>query len=236
MAADAIFAGDFHLRENNPAGWDSFFSFLSGPARAVPKLYLLGDVFHCWIGDDDQRPLARQAQKLLRTLCDTGVQVGFICGNHDFVVGAEFGRRTRVKVLGFKAVVTCAQTKILILHGDILCRKDLAFQRRRRFWTFPPVLACARRLPFSYRLNLAKRFMSARSKVISKDALEVDQDLAAKLMRRSKAHMMIHGHTHNPQIISNHGFVRAVVPAWPDVGGLGGWLELSDGKLKIASA
>lgn len=228
--------GDAHLCEEDPGSWAAFFNFLRGPAREAPELYLLGDIFNAWVGDDDQRELACEAAGRLRDIAAAGVRVSLLPGNHDFLLGAKFASIAGARLLGEQAVVTCAGERILLMHGDILCTADVKYQRSRRFWTNPLVRGCARRLPMRVRIAKAKAMTggSVGRKAFKAGLLKVDENLAARLAHKAGARMLVHGHVHAPAVHRSAALVRAVVPAWPAAGGTGGWVELAGGNLRLS--
>ena len=221
------FAADVHLEDGRPEGWRGFFSYLAGPARACGRLYLLGDVFHAWLGDDDRRPLAREAGELLRALADAGVEVSLLWGNHDFMLGEDFARRCGAALLGEEAVVEHGGTRALLLHGDVLCTADEDYLRARRLFAKPSTRFVLRHLPFFARRRVARRMLgaSAGGAVLA----QVDEEHAQKLLAAAGAQILVHGHFHRPGFTEYaDGRGRWTLPAWEPADGPGGWLELGE--------
>lgn len=199
-------------------------------------MYLLGDIFNAWIGDDDERELARLAQQWLAQLVQAGVAVSFIFGNHDFLVGRRFAKATGVRLLGEQAVVQVAGKRLLLLHGDTLITADKAYQEARRRMLWPPRLLLALLLfPRRLRRHKAQQMLAG---VEHSDFLArrtgVDEGLVDRLLEQHSADIMVHGHTHLPgQHAAAGARERWVLPAWGDGGG---WLVADDAGWRLVPA
>jgi UDP-2,3-diacylglucosamine hydrolase len=123
-----LFVSDLHLDASAPATVERFIGFLHAGARTAESLYILGDLFETWIGDDDPDPVRSEVCAELRALTDAGVPVYLMCGNRDFLYGADFERRTGVKLLADPTVATINGERILLTHGDLLCTDDKSYQ------------------------------------------------------------------------------------------------------------
>lgn len=226
----ALFAGDAHLRDDQPEGWETFFDFLRGPARSSQRLYLLGDLFEAWVGDDDRRPLGERMRRELRAVAEAGVAVCLIVGNHDFMIGEEFCAEAAVEFGGLRRLVVLAGRRLLLMHGDALDRR----YRRRRIWANPAIRRLLAAKPLAERLQLAAKY--AADPVGGAAAPEIDERRAGRLIDSLNLDAIVHGHTHRPQL-TDAGGKRAVIPAWPQAGGAGGWIELEEsGRLKLCQA
>ena len=225
------FVADVHLVDGQPATWVDFFEYLAGPARECDHVYLLGDVFHAWIGDDDDRQLACEAKAKLRQLTDSGVRASFIFGNHDFMVGKRFARETGVSLLGEMATIEVAGHRLVLLHGDTLLTSDQRYQSARRKFLRPHFLFYARLLPRWLRRRRGERMLSDQRMFGEQVKAEpVDEDLVNLLLKRHDAQALIHGHTHHcGNFPAAADKVRWSLPAWTG-GESGGWLQAdSDG-------
>ncbi len=236
----AVIAGDAHLRDDEPAGWQDFFAFLRGPAREAKRLYLVGDLFHAWAGDDDQRDLAVAAKAELAGVARCGTAVGILGGNHDFMISTRFCSEIGASYCGLEHIADCGGRRLLLLHGDILCLGDKAYRRIRSIWSRPQVRALLARLPLDWRQYLARK-LAAQAGLHASGTCELESKLAVNgqeaesMLQRSGAAAMVHGHTHAQGIFPCGVGQRAVVPAWPAGGGPGGWIELAaDGSLSLA--
>ena len=127
-----LFISDLHLAPERPAVTRAFLSFLSDRASASEALYILGDLFEAWIGDDDPTAMAAEVQDALRKLSDSGVSLFIQQGNRDFLLGRRFIKRCGAVLLGDEHIVEYAGHRALVMHGDSLCTDDIDYQRFRR--------------------------------------------------------------------------------------------------------
>src|SRR4051812_24543713 len=134
----AVFVSDLHLAPARPALVAAFHAFCSGPARSAAAVYVLGDLFDAWIGDDQlKEPLAAGVARALRSVCAAGVPVGVMRGNRDLLLGRRFVQAAGATLLPEQIVVTLSGTPTLLLHGDELCTDDVSYQRFRA-WSHDP--------------------------------------------------------------------------------------------------
>ncbi|MTD40781.1 UDP-2,3-diacylglucosamine diphosphatase [Erwinia sp. CPCC 100877] len=216
-----LFIADLHLCAEEPAITAGFLRFLAGEARKADALYILGDLFEAWIGDDDPAPLHRQVAQALRELRNSGVPCFFIHGNRDFLLGERFARESGMQRLPEEQVLSIDGRRMLIMHGDTLCTDDQGYQafraRVHQGWLQKLFLA----LPLFVRRRIAAR-MRAGSKAAngskSMKIMDVNQQAVRKAMSRHQVRWLIHGHTHRPAI---HPFEIDGEPAWRCV--LGAW-------------
>ncbi|NUU64749.1 UDP-2,3-diacylglucosamine diphosphatase [Enterobacteriaceae bacterium BIT-l23] len=216
-----LFIADLHLCAEEPAITAGFLRFLAGDARKADALYILGDLFEAWIGDDDPEPLHRQVAQALRSLVDSGVPCFFIHGNRDFLVGQRFARESGMQLLPEEQVLSIDGRRVLIMHGDTLCTDDHGYQafraRVHQGWLQTLFLA----LPLFIRKRIAAR-MRAGSKAAngskSMEIMDVNQQAVREAMSRQQVRWLIHGHTHRPAI---HPLDVDGEPAWRCV--LGAW-------------
>ena len=226
----ALFAGDAHLNDDKPDDWDGFFAFLRGPARRGRRLYLLGDLFESWVGDDDRRPLGERMRRELRAVAASGVAVCLIPGNHDFMLGKDFCAQAQAEFCGLRTLAVLAGRRLLLMHGDALDSR----YRRRRVWADPAVRRQLAQKPIEARLELAARYAAAP--VGGSGSPQIDQPRAARLIRRLRLDAIVHGHTHRPGLQPCAGGLRAVIPAWSAGGGGGGWISLDEsGRLALCA-
>ena len=131
MSAPVLFVSDLHLDAARPQATAAFQRFLAGPARDAQALYILGDLFEAWLGDDDDSALAAAISNALRALADRGVHLYFLRGNRDFLLGADYAARCGMRLLPDPCVVMLQGTPTLLMHGDLLCTADRDYQRFR---------------------------------------------------------------------------------------------------------
>jgi len=199
VPAAALFVSDLHLAPERPAVTEAFLEFLRG--AETPALYILGDLFEAWIGDDDDSPLAQSVTGALAAASARGIHLHFLAGNRDFSVGQRFARSTGARLLGDQESVSIAGRRLLLLHGDTLCTDDAVYQRFRRRIRNPWVLALLRRLPLAARRRIAQRWREASTRHNSNKPeyiMDVNEQAVTEAFRTSQAELMIHGHTHRP--------------------------------------
>jgi UDP-2,3-diacylglucosamine hydrolase len=216
-----LFASDVHLSAQRHAQVEHFLSFLAGPCRSASALYLLGDVFDEWLGDDDARAPHPQVLAALAQLTLGGVPVCVVHGNHDFLLGEEFTRVTGCKVLNQPALIEVHGTSVVVLHGDQLCTLDESYQRWRATFMDPDNQREFLQLDFAARIAraVALRHESAELKRLKPDdIMDVSESAVAQTLRACGARHMVHGHTHRPKIhhidVDGEPAVRAVLGDW----------------------
>ncbi|MBX3703461.1 MAG: UDP-2,3-diacylglucosamine diphosphatase [Steroidobacteraceae bacterium] len=199
----AWFASDLHLDPNTPEIARRFIRFLSGPAREARALYLLGDLFEAWVGDDDPEPAHRGVMAAIAALADTGTLVCVMRGNRDFLIGERFCAETGALLLEDPAIVAVGGTRVILTHGDGLCIDDRAYQRLRALVRDPVARAGFRRLSLDQRRRLAGEARAgSRAHLATAPEYITDVNAAAveALFRSAGASVMVHGHTHRPAV------------------------------------
>ncbi|MEN4796918.1 UDP-2,3-diacylglucosamine diphosphatase [Pantoea agglomerans] len=219
-----LFIADLHLCQEEPAITAGFLHFLQREAPHCDALYILGDLFEAWIGDDDPNPLHQQVARALRAL---PVPVYFIHGNRDFLIGRRFAQACGMTLLPEEQVLTLYGHRLLIMHGDTLCTDDAGYLRFRAKVHNPWIQRLFLALPLWIRKRIAAR-MRADSKQAnqhkSQTIMDVNQEAVVATMLRQQVPLLIHGHTHRPAIhtLSLHGETaqRAVLGAWHSRGSM----------------
>jgi len=228
-----LFISDLHLDASRPDITDQFLHFLRTDAGNARALYILGDLFEAWIGDDDPDTDKRRIQSALRELTDAGVPCFIMHGNRDFLIGQRFCAATGCKLLDDAGtLVTIDGRTVLLMHGDVLCIDDAAYQRLRRRVRKPWVKWLLRHLPLGIRTWLATK-MRAGSKAHIESSMaqimDVNANEVARAMAERNVDLLIHGHTHRPAIheLSVNGMpaTRIVLGDWYTQGSVLKWDE-----------
>lgn len=216
-----LFIADLHLQTEEPAITAGFLRFLQGEARQADALYILGDLFEAWIGDDDPNPLHQQIASAIKAVVDAGVPCYFIHGNRDFLVGQRFARQSGMILLAEEERLNLYGREVLIMHGDTLCTDDLGYLAFRAKVHTPWIQRLFLALPLFIRHRIAAR-MRADSKAAnsskSMEIMDVNPQAVVDAMERHHVQWLIHGHTHRPAV---HELQANGQPAWRVV--LGAW-------------
>jgi UDP-2,3-diacylglucosamine hydrolase len=228
-----LFISDLHLDGTRPDISAQFLDFLQREARHAKALYILGDLFEAWIGDDDPDPDKRRVIAGLRAVRDAGVPTFLIHGNRDFLIGKRFCRETGMELLEDGTVIDLYGRRVLLMHGDLLCIDDHAYQRLRRIVRNPLVQFVLRRLTLRQRQRLAERMREgSKEHIASMDIaapaiMDVNQDEVRRTFARYSVDCIIHGHTHRPAVhelqINSHKAVRIVLGDWYEQGSVLRW-------------
>lgn len=166
-------------------------------------LYVLGDLFEFWIGDDDRSEFAEQIRAEFKTLTDSGVACFFTQGNRDFLVGKRFSRQTGVTLLGDETVIDLYGRKALVLHGDTLCTRDVKYLEYRKKVHQPWLQWLFNRIPMRYKKKIVSKIQSdikTDKQTKSLDIMDVTQSEVEHVMQAYNVDLMIHGHTHRPNV------------------------------------
>lgn len=199
-AMTTLFISDLHLSENHPEITRAFERFLQEQAQHAAALYILGDFFEAWVGDDDHSEFINHIKKLLKTLSDSGVKLFIMRGNRDFLIGKKFCSEVGANFLPDPSLITINNQKILLTHGDYLCTDDRAHQAFRRKADHPQLQKIFLCLPLFFRRYLADRMrsFSIQRQQARKNYIDVNQTAVEELMAKHDILLMIHGHTHRP--------------------------------------
>ena len=213
------FISDLHLSESHPKITTLFLQFMQQKAPLAEAVYILGDLFDFWIGDDEKSPLIYEVKQAIRNLIASGVECYFICGNRDFLIGKRFARETGMEILPDYQLLDLYGKKTLLCHGDTLCIDDVKYQQFRRKvhqkWR-QKLFLC---LPLFIRLNIANKIRAKsqqdkQSK--SFEIMDVNPQFTARKVAEFGAERLIHGHTHREHIHQERGFTRIVLGDWRD--------------------
>jgi len=217
-----LFISDLHLQGERTAADALFRRFLAERAAAADALYILGDLFEAWLGDDFVPAEYQGAVDALRALTDSGVPVYLMHGNRDFLLGDDFCRRTGCRLLTDPTVIDLHGRPTLLTHGDLLCSDDLAYQAFRRELRTPQWAAAFLARPPQERTALAQQLRTqSRQEVSRKEEYLMDVNAATVESYLHDYHVarLIHGHTHRPAIHTlPHGAQRLTLGAWDEQG------------------
>lgn len=221
-----LFISDLHLSEDHPETTELFFQFLKSKANTAEALYILGDFFEVWVGDDDHSAFNETVKKQLREFTQTGIPTYFMHGNRDFLIRKRFAKETGITLLKEPSTIDLYGEPVLLLHGDSLCTLDERHQKSRKImhnrfyqsavlWLLP--LKARRHYGYRFRTNSA-----GRKKALSNDIMDVTPEEVIRVMSDAKVNTLIHGHTHRPAIhpltINNNDAKRIVLGDWHDKG------------------
>lgn len=218
-----LFVSDLHLDPARPEITTLFGRFLDGEARSADALYILGDLFEAWVGDDDPSEAGAVVAEKLHALAASGVPVFFIRGNRDFLLGTDYAARCGMTVLDDPTVIDLYDTPTLILHGDLLCTDDTAYQQFRAQTRDPQWQAQFLAQPLAARLAFAEqaraaskaRYGELQASGQSETITDVTPATVQDWFARFGVTRMIHGHTHRPAIHDEgNGRTRIVLGDW----------------------
>lgn len=222
-----LFISDLHLDPQQPDIQDCFNQFiiscLDNPSE-IDALYILGDLFEVWIGDDASIPLYQHTIKLLKQITDNGIRLYIMHGNRDFLMGSAFEQATGGKLIPDLYHLKINQQTLLLSHGDVFCTDDsdyLQFRKVVRDPAWQKEFLCK---TISERISIARAIREKskqRGQEKQADITDVNQETVAKIMSEQGVNTLIHGHTHRPAVhefvLNNHAAKRIVLPDWkPD--------------------
>jgi UDP-2,3-diacylglucosamine hydrolase len=222
-----LFISDLHLSPDTPATLNRFLAFLDGPASRARRLYILGDFFESWVGDDDlPSPLPDTVVRALRLQADTGLEIHIMHGNRDFLLGEDFCLASGAHLLADPTLIELHGTPTLLMHGDSLCTDDLAYQQFRLQVRNPAWQQAVLSRPLAERRLLAAQMRDQSS--VAKDGktmvvMDVNEEAVAEAYRNHDCPRLIHGHTHRParhvHLVDGLERERWVLPDWYETGG-----------------
>ncbi len=234
-----LFISDLHLIAERPEANEKFIAFIEQKARAAEALYILGDLFEYWIGDDDLgEPFNAVIAGFFSRLTRAGIPLYLMHGNRDFLIGERFCAQTGARLLDDPALVDIDGVKTLLMHGDTLCTDDADYQAWRR-----TARSAEFRSDFLSK-SLAERrstvtALRAKSKAVVQakpaDIMDVNEEAVRSAFRRHGVERMVHGHTHRPGRhelqVDGRRCERWVLPDWY---GRGGYLEIAGSRVRLA--
>ena len=225
-----LFISDLHLEPGRPEIGEQFLAFLAGPAREADALYILGDLFEAWVGDDDPNPYYGGMKTALRELVDSGVPVFFMHGNRDFMIGEDFAVETGITLLDDPHPIELHGDKVLLSHGDAMCTDDVEYQQVRAMTRNADWQAMMMQKSVEERVAFAaqaRKQSAAHGAMTSDDIMDVNQDAVEATIREHGCDILLHGHTHRPAVhpfhVGNRPVHRIVLGDWYDQGSMVEW-------------
>ena len=229
-----LFISDLHLEESRPDITEAFLGFLDEKARSADVLYILGDFFESWIGDDEHTPLQLQIATALRTLSDDGMEIFLMHSNRDFLIGEDFCERAGATLLNDPALVNLYGTRTLLMHGDSLCTADEEYQKFRASMRNPQWQQMILQRPLADRQQMARQLREismAKNQGKAEAIMDVTPEAVVKEMQHHGVTRLIHGHTHRPaeHALTVNGIAakRIVLGDWHENVW---WLEVKPGQ------
>jgi UDP-2,3-diacylglucosamine hydrolase len=227
MTSFTYFISDLHLSADRDDINQCLFEFLRNQAPHADALYVLGDLFEVWIGDDDKNSFTLSIAKAFSILRQSGVPIYFIHGNRDFLIRQRFAKQAGFKILPEQVVIDLYGEPTLIMHGDELCTKDIEYQifrKKARSWWWPRIMLS---LPLSKRKKIATKGRATSKQKQSKlnaDIMDVTSEEVVTCMEKFAVKKLIHGHTHRPAIhaleIDGQPAQRIVLGDWYEQGSI----------------
>lgn len=231
------FIADLHLSETRPDITDCFLRFIENEAIKAGKLYILGDFFEAWVGDDDDSPYLKTIANALTKLNKTGTEIYYIHGNRDFLIGKRFAKQASMHLLPEVDTIELFGQHVVIMHGDTLCTRDLdyqAFRKKSHTWWWQTAVKC---LPLSKRKKMAADYRKksiAATAIKSQVIMDVTESEVIVCLEKYNSQLLIHGHTHRPAvhniIANNKSAQRIVLGDWYEQGA---WLKVTPDSMEL---
>lgn len=212
-----LFISDLHLDVRFPHITETFFYFLDHIAPGADALYILGDFFESYVGDDDHNAFTEKIIAVLSQATQHGLPIYLMPGNRDFLIGQQFAKRAGITLIPDPFIVTLYHQKIALMHGDSLCTDDKSHQRFRKIVNNTVIQKLFLMLPLSCRKKIADKLRAESKKknlYKTREIMDVSTDAVSNAMQKYHVKKIIHGHTHRPMIFDN----RIVLDAWHDHG------------------
>ena len=225
-----LFISDLHLDAGRPETLARFDEFIERRALAAREVYILGDLFEAWIGDDDDDRRLRPVIAGLQRLTEAGVPAAVMHGNRDFLIGKDFCEATGCRLLTEYERVDMYGETVLLTHGDLLCTDDTRYLTLRATLRDPTWQSEFLAKPLSERRVIAadlRKLSATEIAAKAEDIMDVNQAAVEETMRRFGVRFLLHGHTHRPAVhrftLDGHAAIRIVLGAWYEQGTVVTW-------------
>ncbi len=235
--AITYFIADLHLCENRPDITACFLRFLKNDAIEAEKLYILGDLFEAWVGDDDDSPYLKTIADALTQLNLTGTKIYYIHGNRDFLLGKRFAKKANIHLLPEIDTIDLYGQHVVIMHGDTLCTRDIdyqVFRKKSRSWWWQTAI---KSLPLFVRKKIAANYRkksATATAMKSQEIMDVTESEVIDCLEKYKSQLLIHGHTHRPavhKVFANDADAqRIVLGDWYEQGA---WLKVTPDSIEL---
>ena len=224
---ETLFISDLHLDPERPVITELFLAFLKNRAARAEALYILGDLFEAWVGDDDDAPMNMAVCRAIRACADSGTAVFVMHGNRDFLLGSEFAGQSGVTLLDDPARIDLYGIPTLLMHGDLLCTDDTEYMSFRKMVRDPAWQSALLAKSLDERRLMAREMRaSSREQTGGKPEaiMDVNGDAVVNIMRSQQVLRLIHGHTHRPAFhkleVAGNQAQRIVLGDWYEQGSM----------------
>jgi len=231
------FIADLHLAQDRPDITACFLRFLQDEAPQAQHLFILGDLFEAWIGDDDDSDFLATIAEALTALSALGTTIYYIHGNRDFLLGQRFAKKSAMILLPEVDLIDLYGQSVVIMHGDTLCTRDIGYQnfrKKSRSWWWQTIV---KSLPLFVRKKIARNYRkksAAATATKSQDIMDVTPDEVIKCLENHHSQLLIHGHTHRPAVhklkANNDDAKRIVLGDWYEQGA---WLKVTPTSMQL---
>ena len=231
------FIADLHLAQNRPDITACFLSFLKNEAPKAQALYILGDLFEYWVGDDDNSTFIAEISQAIKSLSKLDCEIYFIHGNRDFLLGQRFAKQAGMQILPEVTLINLYNKPVVIMHGDTLCTRDIgyqAFRKKSRSWWWQAII---KSLPLFIRRKIADNYRNQSASATamkSQDIMDVTDNEVIHCLEQYQSQILIHGHTHRPAIhkvsANNQAAQRIVLGDWYEQGA---WLKVTPDSMEL---
>ncbi|MDG2061065.1 MAG: UDP-2,3-diacylglucosamine diphosphatase [SAR86 cluster bacterium] len=232
------FISDLHLTKERPEITAAFFTFLESIASDANYLYILGDLFEMWIGDDSEDELSKSVKDQLRNLAKNSCNIYLMHGNRDFLIGEKFSKECDIQLIEDPINININNKNILLMHGDSLCVEDVKYQEFRAATRINSWKEDFLKKPIKERILIAESLRSkskAETRGKTEDIMDVSKEEVIKVMSENQTSFLIHGHTHRPKIhnikLATGPAHRVVLGDW-DIHGWYIWIDSNSWELK----
>lgn len=236
-SALTYFIADLHLAQNRPDITACFLSFLENEAPKAQALYILGDLFEYWVGDDDDSAFIAEISQAIKSLSQLDCEIYFIHGNRDFLLGKHFAKQAGMQLLPEVTLIDLYHKPVVIMHGDTLCTRDIgyqAFRKKSRSWWWQAMI---KSLPLFVRRKIANNYRTQSASATamkSQDIMDVTKSEVIQCLEQHHSQLLIHGHTHRPAVhdIKANGIKaqRIVLGDWYEQGA---WLKVTPDSMEL---